>query len=128
MSDLSRSKVDRFCISTKKMSTPTVAPPTGTPKMNALFNSSYNILIGYYGGVDFLDNQEEFDPTFGKDPVLLHTNPVLHESMSNSKHLLDFSYQCHLDLYLHRGFYVGNAKVDKNTGMVEVLCEISLLR
>ena len=89
--DLSGSKVNIFGSPTKKVSSPTVDPPKGTPKMSALFNSSSNILIIYYGGVDFLDNKEEFDSTFGKDLVLLHTNPVSYDSSSAAKYLLDLA-------------------------------------
>ena len=52
------------------------------------------------------------------------------DSAITAKLLLDFSEQCHLDIYLHayRKFYVGSSNIDKNTSAQEVCREISDLR
>ena len=50
---------------------------TATPKINVLFSrSSTTILLGYFGGIEFLDNQTEFDATFGANPVMLPVYPT----------------------------------------------------
>ena len=70
------------------------ATTPATPKMDALFGGSSNVIIGYYGGLEFIDKQEEFDATFGSDPVILPSDPVSSDTASTSKLLLDFSNQC----------------------------------
>ena len=75
--------------------------PPNTPKMNILFSNMSNAKTGYYGGLGFLDKQEEFDKVFGKNPVLLPVNPTSVDSATTTKLLLDFSELCHLDVYLH---------------------------
>ena len=52
-----------------------------SPKMDRLLGSNgrgmdNEILLSYYGELDFIDNQAAFDKVFGKNPELLpHTNP-----------------------------------------------------
>ena len=107
-----------------------VADTQSTPKMNALFGGSSNIIIGYFGELDFIDNQEDFDNTFGVNPVILPTVPTKPEHQNAAKLLLDLSDQCRLDVYLDacRKFYVGTTSVDGTTSMMEVCREISELR
>ena len=80
----------------------------GTPQINALFGGSSNILIDYFGDLDFIDKQEEYNSTFGSNPVILPTVPTKPEHTNAAQLLLDLSDQCHLDVYLHacRKFYV----------------------
>ena len=40
---------------------------TGTPKISALFGENADVLTGYYRGLDFLDNQKDFNDTFGTE-------------------------------------------------------------
>jgi len=100
-----------------------------TPKMDVLFTSNPDVTTGYYGSLKFLDNQNEFDAIFGKNPVLLPSNPTSSNNTTTAKLLLDFSDQCRLDVYMYacRKFYVGTAKVDKHTSIMEVYREISSL-
>ena len=88
----------------------------GTPKMDTILIDNHNITTGYYGGLQFLDDQKDFKRTFGQEPELLPTNPIASGNTSNAKLLLDFSEQCRLDVYLHayRKFYVVNNAVGKN--------------
>ena len=101
-----------------------------TPKMDILFTSNSDVTTGYYGSLKILDNQNEFDATFGKNSVLLPSNPTSPDNTTTAKLLLDFSDQCRLDVYMYafRKFYVWNAKVDKTTSMMELCQEISSLR
>ena len=105
------------------------ADANGTPKMNVLFGGSSDMMLEYFGGIKFLDKQNEFDATFGKYPVLLPSNLTSTDGTATAKVLLEFSNQCCLDIHLHtcRKFYVGNAKVKKNTSMTEVCQEVSRL-
>jgi len=57
----------------------------GTPKMNALFGGSSNILIGYFGGLGFIDKQSEFNNTFGSDPVIFPTNQAMVDTTTTTK-------------------------------------------
>ena len=90
--------------------------------LDILFTSNSDVTTGYYGSLKFLDNQNEFDATFGKNPILLPSNPTSSDITTTENLLLDFSDQCRLDVYMYAcwKFYVGNAKVDKNTSMMEV--------
>ena len=98
--------------------------------MNILFNNISDAKSGYYGGLEFLDKQDEFNKVFGKNPVLLPPNPTSVDSSTTAKLLLDFSELCHLDVYLYTycKFYVGSSNIDKNTSAQEVFREISDLR
>ena len=48
----------------------TVTP--NTPKMNILFSNISDTKTGYYGGLEFLDKQDEFDKIFGKTLSCFH--------------------------------------------------------
>ena len=46
--------------------------------MIVLFNEKSNeAMVGYFGNLKFLDNQEEFEKTFGDKPDILHPKTVL---------------------------------------------------
>ena len=51
-------------------------PIPGTPKMDALFGNTANVTTGYYGGLDFLHIQADFNSTFGTDPPILNSKTV----------------------------------------------------
>ena len=106
----------------------TVTP--NTPKMNLLFSNISNSKTKYYGCLELLDKQAEFDEVFGKNPVLLPTNPTSVDSSTTVKLLLDFIELCRLDVFLHAclKFYLGSSNIDKNTSAHEVCREISNLR
>ena len=59
-----------------------------TPKMNALFGRSSDIIIGYFGDLEFINKHMEFDKTFGTDPVILLTNPAMADTTTTVKQLL----------------------------------------
>jgi len=100
-----------------------------TPKMDVIFTSNSDVTTGYYGSLKILDNQNEFNAIFGKNPVLLPSNPTSSDNTTTAKLLLDFSDQCRSDVYMYTcgKFYVGNAKLSKNTSMMEVCQEMSSL-
>ena len=54
-----------------------------------LFMSSHNKLLqttkGYYGGITFLDNQEEFNLIFGLSPVILPSDPMSTDELLTHK-------------------------------------------
>ena len=112
----------------KKDDTTTATP--STPKMNILFSDISNSKTGYYGSLEFLEKQDEFDKVFGKNSVLLPPNSTSLDSFTTAKLLLNSSELCRLDLYLHeyRKFYVGKSNIGKNTSAQEVCREISDLR
>jgi len=62
-----------------------------TPKMDVLFTINSDVTTGYYGSLKFLDNQNEFDATFGKNPVLLLRNPTSSDNTAKAKLLVYFS-------------------------------------
>jgi len=98
--------------------------------MNALFGGISDIIIGYFGGLEFIDKQPEFNNTFGSDSIILSTNPAMADTTTTAKLLLEFSDQCCLDVYLNacRKFYVGSMSVNTRTIMIEVCGEILKLR
>ena len=62
-----------------------------TPKMDALFGGSSDVVIGYFGELRFIDRQEDFDSTFGMDPAILPSLPTSSDNTTTAKILLDFS-------------------------------------
>jgi len=98
--------------------------------MNARFGGSSNILFEFFGGLECIDKQSEFNNTFGSDPVTPPTNPAISDKTATTNLFLNFSDQCRLDVYLHtcHKFYVGNTSVDTSTSMMEVCRKISNLR
>ena len=92
----------------------------GAPKMDALYGGSSDTMIGYFGGMDFIDKREEFNSTFETDPVILPTVPTVPDNTATAKLLLDLSYQCRLNVYLHacRKFDAGMTGVDESTSMI----------
>ena len=63
----------------------------GTPKMDTILRNNQDIKTGYYGGLQFLDNQKNFNRNFGREPTMLPTNPTSSSGTANAKLLLDFS-------------------------------------
>ena len=100
------------------------------PRWTSLYGGSSDTVIGCFGGMDFIDKQEEFNITFGTDPVILPTVPTVPDNTATAKILLVLSDQCLLDMYLHtcRKIYVGTTGVDESTSMMEICREISELR
>ena len=47
---------------------------TLTPKISVLFKDSDNIKVGYFGKLEFLENQAAFDEVFVKNPAILYPN------------------------------------------------------
>ena len=68
----------------KKDDTTTATP--STPKMNILFSDISNSKTGYYGSLEFLEKQDEFDKVFGKH--LLPPNPASLDSFTTVNILL----------------------------------------
>ena len=47
-------------------------PPN--PKISVLFNNDTNIKIGYFGKLEFLDDQKSFTEVFGNKPTTIYPN------------------------------------------------------
>ena len=62
-----------------------------TPKIYVLFTSNSDVPTEYYGSLKFIDNKNEFDATFGKNHVLLPSNPTSLDNATTVELLLDFS-------------------------------------
>ena len=55
---------------------PPIITSSGTPQMSVLFKVSYNIKVGYFGKLEFLDIQAAFAEVFGDKPTILETNII----------------------------------------------------
>ena len=54
-------------------------PAAISPGLNRLVGSGQsNIIVSYYGALDFLDSQRHFDLTFGVNPLILSASPSSH--------------------------------------------------
>ena len=65
---------------------------SGTSKMNVLFGDGSDMMLGYFSGIKCIDKQNGFDATFGKDPVLLPSNPTSTDGTSTAKVLQVLQY------------------------------------
>ena len=69
----------------------TPVPPV-TQKMSVLFNRQSNeVKVGYFGKLDFIDNQEDFEKTLGEKPNIIPPNPVLQDSSNVAKSMYTYS-------------------------------------
>ena len=70
---------------------PPIITSSGTPQMSVLFKVSYNIKVGYFGKLEFLDNQVAFTEVFGDKPSILSPNIIMsHNSTSAACSLYSF--------------------------------------
>ena len=85
---------------------------------------------GYYGPLNFLDNQEEFYNTFGQKPQILPPVPSSKDTDTVQKVIRDISDKCRLDIFMHLCMmdYVGEATVDPSLNVQEVCRKISSLK
>ena len=71
---------------TKWKNDDTTTTTPNTPKINILFSNISDSKTRYYGGLEFLDKQDEFDKVFGKN--LLPPNPASVDSSTTVNILL----------------------------------------
>ena len=79
------------------------------------------------GGMNFLDNQEEFTRTFGSPPTLLPSKPMDNDNGLAMSMLHNYSGKWQLDIYMYFCMldYVGHDKIDPSLNVVEVCRKIS---
>ena len=85
---------------------------------------------GYYGGMNFLDNQEEFTKTFGSSPTLLPSKPIDNDNGSTISTLHTYSGKCQLDIFMYLCMldFVGHDKINPSLNLFEVCRKISELK
>ena len=66
--------------------------------MDTTLTNHQDIKTGYYGDLQFLDNQKDFNRTFGLEITLLTTIPTSSIGTATAKLLLDLSEKCRLDV------------------------------
>jgi hypothetical protein len=73
-----------------------------------LGSQSGKVVSGYYGPFTFLDNQRGFDDTFGIDPVILASKPLV-KAEAVREQVEEFNDSCKLDVFMAscRNYYVG---------------------
>ena len=104
-------------------------PPT--PKMSVLFKNGTNIKIGYFGKLEFLDNQTTFTEVFGDKPTILVPNiDIYQDSTSIARSLYSFGEKCNLDVFLYmcRKYYVGHDSIDNLLSVQDVCRQISEIK
>ena len=104
-------------------------PPT--PKMSVLFKNGTNIKIGYFGKLEFLDNQTTFTEVFGDKPTILVPNiDIYQDSTSIARRLYSFGEKCNLDVFLYmcRKYYVGHDSIDNLLSVQDVCRQISEIK
>ena len=85
---------------------------------------------GYCGGVDFLDDQNKFNITFGDLPTLLPARPNDSHMHSFRNHLKEYIDKCKFDIFMHlcKLGYLGHEKVDKSLNIHEVCRQIGTIK
>jgi len=120
--------------SSQVKSSPTCAAPStaslGSPKMNIIIQNNSAMKSGYFGKLDFLDSQEDFDGTFGKKPAVLPSNPNRADLLGARHELQNYCDRCKLDIYIHicRQDYIGDEEVDSALNIQEVSRKITSLK
>ena len=97
--------------------------PPGTQKLSVISNGQINeVKVGHFGKLEFLDNQKEFEKTFGYKQNILPPNPVSQYSSNGATFLYAYSEKCKLDVFIHicRTFYVGCNSVDNYLSIKDV--------
>jgi len=88
--------------SSQVKSTPTRAAPSttslGSPKMNIIIQNNSAMKSGYFGKLELLDSQEDFNGTFGKKPVVLPSNPNRADLLGARRELQNYCDRCKLDM------------------------------
>ena len=72
--------------------------------------------------MSFLDNQEEFNITFGFSPTILLSNPMSPDYLSTQKLQREYGEKYKLDIfmYLYKLNYVGHVMIDTSLNVQEV--------
>ena len=85
---------------------------------------------GYYGGISFLDNQNEFKQDFGLDLVILPEKMTINNNFSTRPILQNHAdkYKFDISMYLCMLYYVGEDKIDPNLNIQEVCRRLSDLK
>lgn len=85
---------------------------------------------GYYGGVDFPDNQDKFKAAFGDSPTLLSARPNDNQIQTFRKSLKYYIKKCTFDVFMHLCMlgYIGHDKVDKSLNVQEVCRQIGTIK
>ena len=105
-----------------------------SPKMGFLSTSSarssHNILFGYHGHFDFLDNDDKFLVTFGRTTNLLHVYPVSGDNNEVFDIITPHMDRCRLDVFmwLCKQDYVGITSSDNNLSLIELRQALSTLK
>ena len=96
------------------------------PKLSRLVGSvTSGIAVSYYGALDFLDNQQQFDFTFGMNPLILSASPTSHQSSDVSTCVRLYADKCMLDIFLeiYRKDYVGGYEAGPKRKLVHEICK-----
>ena len=93
-------------------------------------SNSATEMKGYYCGISFLDNQNEFKQTFGLGPVILPEKLTINDNLSTRRILQNYADKCKFDIcmYLCMLDYVGEDKIDPTLNVQEVCRRISDLK
>ena len=132
--DASSTSSSKVSTSTPTAQQPTTSKTKSSPAMAKFLSaqkSSTGDKEGYYGDLDFLDSQVNFNSTFGKAPVMLHTSPTKMTTVKSCQTTLrEYSDICKLEIFLHlcQLNYVGQANVDVSLNTLDICSEISKLK
>ena len=86
-------------------------------------DESNKFVTGYYGSLEFIDEQSVFTEVFGPSPQMLASDPLDYDDLSDLKKLLqDYLDRCRLDAFLHsvKQDYVGDAAADQSLSNHEI--------
>ena len=86
-------------------------------------DDSNKFVTGYYGSLEFIDEQPVFTDVFGPSPQMLASDPLDYDDLNDLKKLLRaYLDRCRLDAYLHsvRQDYVGDTAADQSLSNHEI--------
>ena len=133
----SDANADSNATSTSSATSPTQQKATSDPKdgsakpspsMSRLFDStvSSDIIVSYFGSLNFLDCQQAFFTTFGHQPPILAAYPLSTTACDILGRVRAYADKCMLDVFLElcREDYVGGFDVSSKRKLVHEICKI----
>ena len=95
--------------------------------------TSGSTIASFFGSMTFLDTQNTFDGIFGKNPIILDTQPIKGTPMECLKRVCTYADKCTLDIFLVleicRENYVGGDDAGSKRKLVHEMCkQLSLVK
>ena len=110
---------------------PSPRTTSDTPQMSVLFKESNNTKVGYFGKLEFLDNQAALDEVFGDKRTIIAPNIITSQDTTSAARILySFGKKCKVHVFLHifRKYYVRHDSLDNSLSVQDLCRQISEIK